>query len=229
MKICNTCLIEQDINNFPKNGKSIRNRCKSCTNNYKKQWIKPIDIITFETMKICTECNTEKLLNSFHKSKEGKYGVKSICKNCKIKLSNKHYTDNKEDVLEQKKLYYINNKKIIVERIMKYRTFKYNTDSQFKMIENIRGLIRNAFKRQYTIKSDKTTNILGCTFEEFKTHIEAKFDNKMNWNNQGSYWVLDHIHPISLASNEAEVYALNHYTNFQPLEKLENIRKGNKI
>lgn len=182
-----------------------------------------------EQTKICTNCQVPKILNDFHKSKDGKHGVKPVCKDCKKELRVIEYTENKAHHLEHKKQYYINNKEVVVKRVMAYRDDKLKNDPQFKLIQNTRNLIRNAFKRQYTIKSDKTTNILGCTFEEFKTHIEAKFDNKMNWNNQGSYWVLDHIHPISLASNEAEVYALNHYTNFQPLEKLENIRKGNKI
>ena len=32
--------------------------------------------------KICTKCNTEKLLDNFFKDKNGKYGVKSKCKEC---------------------------------------------------------------------------------------------------------------------------------------------------
>lgn len=49
----------------------------------------------------------------------------------------------------------------------------------------------------------------------------------MNWSNQG-IWHLDHIKPISLATTEEEVIALNHYTNFQPLWAEDNLRKGNK-
>ena len=50
----------------------------------------------------------------------------------------------------------------------------------------------------------------------------------MNWDNQGSYWHMDHKKPISLAMNEEEVYELNHYTNFQPLYWEDNLSKGNK-
>jgi hypothetical protein len=46
----------------------------------------------------------------------------------------------------------------------------------------------------------------------------------MNWGNRGKYngefnygWDLDHIIPICSAKNDAEVYELNHYKNFQPL------------
>ena len=38
-----------------------------------------------------------------------------------------------------------------------------------------------------------------------------------------------HIKPISLATNEDEVYELNYYTNFQPLWAFDNLSKGNKF
>ena len=82
-------------------------------------------------------------------------------------------------------------------------------------------------KNRFTIKSKKTVEILGCSFEEFKLYLENKFDKKMNWDNQGSYWHMDHIKPISLAKTEEEVYELNHYTNFQPLYWKDNLTKSN--
>ena len=50
----------------------------------------------------------------------------------------------------------------------------------------------------------------------------------MNWENAGK-WHLDHIYPVSLAKDEEELLKLNHYTNFQPLWAVDNIKKGNKI
>ena len=47
----------------------------------------------------------------------------------------------------------------------------------------------------------------------------------MNRENQGTYWHLNHIIPISSAQTEEDVYRLNHYTNFQPLYWLNNLRK----
>ncbi len=101
-----------------------------------------------------------------------------------------------------------------------------NNDPLFKLCFNIRTLIRNSIKRQFTEKSKRTQEILGCTYEEFKIYLESQFDENMNWENQGSYW--DHIKPISLATSKDEVYKLNHYTNFQPLYSLDNLIKGNK-
>jgi hypothetical protein len=70
----------------------------------------------------------------------------------------------------------------------------------------------------------KTYEILGCTYEEFKNHIELKFEPWMDWDNHGLYngekcfgWDLDHIIPLSSAKTEEDVISLNHYSNLQPL------------
>ena len=59
----------------------------------------------------------------------------------------------------------------------------------------------------------------------------------MDWSKHGLYngefnygFDLDHIIPISSAKDDAEVYKLNHYTNFQPLcTKVNRYIKRNKI
>ena len=66
------------------------------------------------------------------------------------------------------------------------------------------------------------------SFEDFKIHLQNQFTKGMNWENAGE-WHLDHIYPVSLANSEEELIQLNHYTNFQPLWALDNIKKGNKI
>ena len=39
----------------------------------------------------------------------------------------------------------------------------------------------------------------------------------------------DHIKPLSLATTEDEVIRLCHYKNLQPLWKIDNLKKGDKI
>ncbi len=135
--------------------------------------------------------------------------------------------EKKEELkIRKRELYHKNNYK---EKKSEYVKDKLDVDPFFKMKFNIRSLIRNAFKRGFTSKSKKTVEILGCSFEDFKLHLESKFDENMNWENHGTYWELDHIIPISSAKTEEEVYKLNHYTNFQPLYWLDNIRKSNKL
>src|SRR5690606_1090898 len=85
-------------------------------------------------------------------------------------------------------------------------------------------LITNIVSNKGCTKSSKTEQILGCSFTEFKEHIESQFEDWMTWDNYGLYngeekygWDIDHITPISSAINENEVVELNHYTNLQPL------------
>jgi len=93
---------------------------------------------------------------------------------------------------------------------------------------NISSLILRSFKRNGYTKKSQSNKILGCSFEEFKQHLERQFTKGMTWENQGQ-WHLDHIYPMSLAKDEEEIIRLNHYTNFQPLWAIDNIKKGNKI
>jgi hypothetical protein len=73
-------------------------------------------------------------------------------------------------------------------------------------------------------KNTRTYKILGCTYEEFKTHIESQWEEWMNWDNYGRYngeenygWDLDHIIPLSSVTTEEDIIRLNHYSNIQPL------------
>ena len=66
---------------------------------------------------------------------------------------------------------------------------------------------------------------MGCSFEEFKVHIEEQFPRDMTWDNAG-LWHYDHIKPLASASNLEEVLELNHYTNFQPLWVEDNRKKS---
>lgn len=88
------------------------------------------------------------------------------------------------------------------------------------MKRNIRGVLKkNGFS-----KKSKTLDILGCSYDDFKKHIESLWEPWMNWDNYGLYngelnhgWDIDHIIPSSSACSEEDVYKLNHYSNLQPL------------
>jgi hypothetical protein len=69
--------------------------------------------------------------------------------------------------------------------------------------------------------------ILGCTIQEFKLHIESQFKDGMSWDNRGE-WHIDHIMPLSMAKTEDELVRLNHYKNLRPLWAHENLSKSDK-
>ena len=58
-------------------------------------------------------------------------------------------------------------------------------------------------------------------------HIERQFLRGMNWENRDK-WHIDHIVPLATAKSEAEVLALNHFTNLRPIWSRDNLSKGAK-
>jgi hypothetical protein len=81
------------------------------------------------------------------------------------------------------------------------------------------------------IKNETTKELLGCSLDELKIHIEKQFSPGMSWDNYNNKtWHIDHIRPISLAKTMKDVISLKlmHYTNFQPLWAKDNILKSNK-
>lgn len=150
-----------------------------------------------------------------------------------------YYIKNKEKIDDKNKKYYKENKnKYVVDYVKIYsRTKERKIESPlFRLIYRIRINIAKSIKRKGYKKNNTTVNILGCSFEEFKSYLESKFEFWMNWNNYGLYngelnygWDLDHIIPVSSAITEEDVIKLNHFSNFQPLCSKINrdIKKSN--
>ncbi len=53
----------------------------------------------------------------------------------------------------------------------------------------------------------------------------------MNWDNQGSYWHIDHTIPISSFSfeDEEDYYKCWNWINLRPLKKEKNLIKSNNV
>lgn len=95
-------------------------------------------------------------------------------------------------------------------------------------IEKTRCLIGNHIRVRGYTKRSRTHEILGCSWDFFKLHIEKQFHKGMTWGNR-SDWHIDHITPIAIAKTECEVLALNHFTNLRPIWAKDNLSKGAKI
>ena len=204
--------------------------------------------------KVCTKCKTLKPLTEFNKKKESKDGLRSDCKVCHKETQKKYRENNPEKVKERNKKYYENNPEKERERSKKYRednpekikewrennpekvkeiqkkylSNRKKNDPLFKLSCNIRALIYDSIRRGGFTKRSKTYKILGCSFDEFKIHIESQFSEGMSWDNHGE-WHFDHKTPVSWGKTEEEIIALNNYINFQPLWAEDNIRKGNRF
>lgn len=136
--------------------------------------------------------------------------------------------DNLKKVEEFNKQYYLNNKKQLRKQQKEYANNKYKTDPIYKLIYLLRRRIYNALKNNS--KSIKTKDLLGCTVEELKQHLESQFFEGITWTNQGE-WHIDHVKPCSSfdMSKPEEQRRCFHYTNLQPLWAKDNLKKYNKI
>ena len=167
------------------------------------------------------ELNKEKL-------KQWKLNNKEKFNQYQKEYQKEYRLNNKEKFNQYQKVYILNNKEKNNLYQKKYQKERRLIDPLYKLRCNIRSNIHKIIKRMGYSKKTKTFKILGCSFEEFKTHLEAQFTKGMNWSNAGE-WHLDHIYPVSLAKDEEELIRLNHYNNFQPLWAIDNLKKGNKI
>ena len=150
---------------------------------------------------------------------------------CKQNEYQKQWVENnKEGWNQYMKQYNIDNKERKKERENGYYHKRKQVDSLWVLKQNTSSLIRWGFKNKNIKKNTKSIDILGCTWEQFKQHIESQFEPWMTWDNRGSHkvlgpnitWDLDHIIPVSSAVNEEDIKRLNHYTNFQPLCSYQN-------
>ena len=112
-----------------------------------------------------------------------------------------------------------------------YRRNKLKNDPVFRISVNLRLRLWSVIKKQGgKEKYAKMLEIVGMDWGSFKKYIEDKFKPGMTWDNYGSHWHLDHIKAITkfdLLTEEGQKQSC-HYTNLQPLEALENMKKGNR-
>jgi len=125
--------------------------------------------------------------------------------------------------------YYLSHKEQVKEYYRKYIKRKRNANIAIYIGDLFANSIRDAIRDRKNNRHWET--LVGYTLQDLMRHLESQFDNKMNWDNYGSYWVIDHIKPRSLFHYETaedpefkKCWALG---NLQPMEKIANIKKSN--
>ena len=205
--------------------------------------------------KICKKCKEEKILTDFGKDKTKSDGYFSYCKTCKSDIDLTYYTKNKNKILKNMLFYYSTNvekiklyqkqyrdmqDKALVQKYQKeykeknrmhlldkkrvYIKHRRSIDPMYCLIHSLRVRTNSVFKN----KSKSTLELLGCSIEQLKHHLESQFQPGMTWENYGK-WHIDHKYPLSKALSKEHLFELCHYTNLQPLWKMDNIKKSNKL
>lgn len=245
---CLNCDKDFEIKESRKQDRKKKFCGSSCANSYNNRNIRYKKLELKDTdVKKCNLCDKEKSVSSFYKRKGSVDGFRNDCKEClsyrtinhpnRKSSKNRYYQNNKEKVKKRVKKYTEENsdkikekKKIYQKRNRdkrnKYLNERYKTDVIYKLTINCRGIILKAFKRLGWKKNSKTQQLLGCSYQELKEHLEKQFKDGMTWENHGD-WHIDHKTPLSWAKNEEELNSLCYYMNLQPLWASENMSKKN--
>lgn len=204
--------------------------------------------------KVCLKCDKEKPVEEFYVRKDSKDGYRNDCIECHLKqkkIYSRENSQHKRDYMKQYRIdnpeviknwiknnydqYLWNSKKWKIENPEKSKEHKNNNrkkrlenDPQYRLKDNIRRLILLSFRKKGYSKKSKTNQILGIDYDGFMKHIESQFVEGMTWENRGE-WELDHKIPVSLGNTEEEIIRLNHYSNFRPLWRKDNLLKSNSI
>lgn len=158
---------------------------------------------------------------------EERYVSNGSCLACHRMRSAKWRSGNAEKVAKQNSSYHQRHKANINKKKCRKWAERVASDPLFAEMQRIRGLIRASISNRGYSKKTKTAAILGCTWDEFRSHIEKQFLPGMTWQNR-SLWHIDHIVPMATALSEQDATALNHYTNLRPIWAQDNLKKNSK-
>lgn len=218
--------------------------------------------------KICSKCNLERDISLFLGHKLGSPYYRSDCKICRSEAWQIYRLENREKILAKSRSYHSKNQEKINEknrqfriknkerlsiknreyrikgraRIAAWHRNRRKTNLEFKILCNLRNRAYCALKG--FSKSAKTLELLGCSVEFLRKHLESQFEPKMSWDNYGlNGWSVDHIAACATfdLSKEEEQKKCFHYSNLAPRwtttgiaqsygsNQIGNVEKGNKI
>jgi hypothetical protein len=245
LKTCIHCKEKKQINCFSLDKRlkdGHRSTCKSCLNKKNKIYTEKNKERIYSKNKLYRECNKDKmkkLLKKYYQENKEKLSKKrkqyyKKNKEKEKKCQKQYYKKNKTKILNKRKECHNKNRDKERLRVRIYEREKAKNNPAFKLKRNLRRSINSSLKKRGFKKNTKTEQILGCSLDYFKKHIESQFQDWQNWNNWGifkknevpcekKYWSIDHIIPLASAKTEEELIKLNHYTNLQVLDTYINM------
>lgn len=245
---CKEC-IKAYRKEYYKRNKAEINR-KNLENYYK---LNPKEVLP-NGMKRCTACNEVKAVSEYGVCRKNKDGLRGQCRACR----HKEYLDNKEVHNQRTRENYLKNRSHYLRLNKQYRQANtdwyknYNkqyyrknaekikqnaknslyrrieSDEGFKILQRCRKRIYDALKGY--VKVGRTAELVGCSVDQLKEHIENQFRDGMSWSNYGE-WHIDHIMPCAMFDfkEEKQQKRCFHYSNLQPLWASENLSKSDKV
>lgn len=159
--------------------------------------------------KRCARCRTVKPIDAFARRKHSKDGHGCYCVPCQREQTRTEGSRRSRPDQAQ------------------YKSKRYKADPSFRLACQLRCRITKVMKggkRCLPIK-----DIVGCTLEHLKAHLESLWTEGMTWSNHGKTgWHIDHIRPCASfdLTDPEQQKACFHWSNLQPLWAVDNFRKS---
>lgn len=238
-KTCKSCGDTKPVSEYQKagGGKWLQPYCKDCDSARKKEWVlknheelKAKNNLKYKNWR---ERNPIQPKEKKPRKKDDKEYVRqrllkyTSTPEFKIKkrAADKAYKEaNREKVAARKKEYYYSQNGL--QKAKDWQKAQMS-DPEFRIKKNLRGRVYVALKRG--IKTESTMALLGCTIEHFTKYFEGLFYDDMSWERYMKGEIhIDHIKPcilfdLTIPEQQKECF---HYTNLQPLWKVDNLKKG---
>lgn len=164
-----------------------------------------------------------------------------FCQNCNIRLNNDNTSYSrkfgvfcegcfKKHKKETKLKYHQKFPEKVKANRNSYKKRRIERDIPFKILQRLRSRILLVLHGKKKLMS--SLNLLGCSPEHLRIHLESQFKEGMTWDNYGiKGWHIDHIVPcasfdFTLIEDQKKCF---HYSNLQPLWWLENVIKSDRI
>lgn len=137
--------------------------------------------------------------------------------------------DNREDYNRQMRDWRLANREYRNTWLKLWRASQVETNPQYRLAGSVRTRLRDGLRGKN--KSARSQDYLGCTWSEFRNHIESLWLSGMSWKNYGNKlgcWSIDHIQPLAKfdLSDDSQLRAVSHFSNQRPLWHVDNMAKG---
>ena len=237
-KVCTKCNEEKEVACFYPSRGSYTSDCRQCRSEYsKKRYINNKEHID-EINRQWRENNPErqKELSDAHYEKN-KESISEHRKNRRVEHRDEilereavYRENNHESILEYHRTWRSDNEEHCREYSRQYTTRRLAEDPLFKLLHNLRARVNMAIKAVSGEKAEKTMELLGCSVQHVRDHLESQFIEGMTWDNYGD-WHIDHIRPCASFNLEdpEEQKKCFHWTNLQPLWAADNLAKSDRL
>lgn len=179
MKVCRSCKQEKSLDSFyshPGCKGGVNTICKCCHIESTSRRQKQNPERSAAATRRYRQANPEKCATATRRWRQANPGKQAAAqRRCYQTASEKYSAGSRQ--------WYHANKKRANTRHSKRSKIRYASDPIFRLITNCRNRVRHAL--QGNLKSQKTSELIGCSVVYLNTWLELQFQEGMSWSNHG--------------------------------------------